>query len=100
MKEAGLAKKTINNHIDSLWMLGGWLITRINYYPLDRKTVPYIHFLENIAGLDGPLIHDFGESEQNEFDSTCRKFYKWLISQGYKLPPKQNKKSSTKKAKK
>lgn len=88
LKKEALTRKTINRHISHLWVLGGWLITQLNYDPEERDIKPHIHFLENIAGLDGPLIHDFNEAEHSAFDASCRKFYKWLVSNGYEKSEK------------
>ena len=78
MKKKGLSIKTINKHIDNLWMLGGKIIEELNYYKENRKIPALKMILNNIDSNEGPLIHDFSELQQGEFDSTCRKFYKFL----------------------
>ena len=50
----------------------------LNDYEENRK-LPALKMIFNcIDGNEGPLIHDFSEPQQDEFDSTCRKFYKFL----------------------
>ncbi len=79
LKSKKLSVKTINGHIDNLWMLGGKIIKMINYYPPDRQTPPLEMLKSCIDSGDGPLIHDFSEYEQEKFDATCRKLYKFLL---------------------
>lgn len=70
--------KTIKNHIDNLWILGGFIVKHINLYEKDRNVVPFFLLPRFIDSIDGPLIDDFSESEQERFDRICRKFYKFL----------------------
>jgi hypothetical protein len=79
LKSEDLSQKTINRHIDNLWLLGGHLIGHINAYPKDRKIEPLFLIPQCIDGYDGPYIRDLNDDEQKAFDSTCRKFYKWLV---------------------
>lgn len=78
MKESKLSPKTINEHIDNLWMLGGYIIKQLNYYEDERKILPNEMILKCIDSGDGPWIHDFSEYDQERFDATCRKFFKHL----------------------
>jgi hypothetical protein len=78
MKEAKLSVKTINEHIDNLWMLGGYIIGQLNDYDDKRHVLPKEMILECIDSGDGPWIHDFSEYEQERFGATCRKFYRYL----------------------
>jgi hypothetical protein len=80
LNESALAPRTINRHINNLWLLGGWLIGQINYFPEERKSEPLLLITHYVDGFDGPLIRDLTESEQRSFDATCRKFYSWLVS--------------------
>jgi hypothetical protein len=79
LKESSLSPKSINRHIDNLWLLGGWVITQINSYPEERKIEPLLLLPRYIDAYDGPLIPDLTESNQRSFDATCRKFYAWLV---------------------
>lgn len=75
----GLSPKTLRKHRDNLWLLGGELIGELWATPKLRKRP-----LEELiaAALDdegGPLLsHRQSEEEQRSFDSTCRKFHRFL----------------------
>ena len=74
-----LADKTLRRHRDHLWMLGGELIRRRHDDPdLCKQQVKTLLFnlIEEEGGpLSWPRIT---ESEQNSFDATCRKLYRFL----------------------
>ena len=77
----GLATTTLRRHRDHLWMLGGELIRRryeddkLNKMPAGKAIA------ELIEEEGGPLIWPrITEAEQNAFDATCRKLYKFLNS--------------------
>lgn len=78
IKSKGLSIKTINKHIDNLWVLGGNIIKELNDYEENRELPALKMILNSIDNNEGPLIHDFSELQQDEFNSTCRKFYKFL----------------------
>jgi hypothetical protein len=75
-----LSRKTLRKHRDNLWLLGGELIRDLHDSPgLRRRSIKELVFaaLENDGG---PLIsHNASEEEQRSFDSTCRRFYRFLI---------------------
>lgn len=75
----GLASKTVRRHYDHLWMLGGEVIRRRQEDPhLRRLPVEKVTFalLEEDGG---PLIWPrISESEQDSFDATCRKLYRFF----------------------
>jgi hypothetical protein len=74
-----LALRTVNRHIDNLWVLGGELIEEINNYPAHRKT-PFRKLSEEALNDEGgPLMTGYSEEAQKEFDATCRKFHAWLV---------------------
>jgi hypothetical protein len=75
---SGLAKRTIQRHVDNLWVLGGEIIRDLNYDPSLRK-VPADELIHKVIHEDGgPLIHHGSEDEQRSFDTTCRKFHRFL----------------------
>ena len=75
---SSLSPKTIRRHVDNLWLLGGEIIRDLNYTPALRK-VPAEKLIRNVVGADGgPLIYNGSEEEQRSFDSTCRKFHRFL----------------------
>ena len=79
LKDDKLTRKTINTHIDNLWLLGGFLIKHINNYSEDRKIEPHFLITHFVDSWDGPNIIDLSEYEQESFNRTCRKFYKYLV---------------------
>jgi hypothetical protein len=75
---SGLAKRTIQNHVDHRWLLGGEIIRDLNEDPSLRK-VAVEQLVRNVVHQDGgPRIHNGWEDEQRSFDSTCRKFHRFL----------------------
>ena len=72
-------KKTLNKHFNNLWLLGGELIDRIDKDEELRQISPLHFILQNIDSSGGPYSkHLDSEYEFESFDSTCRKFYKYL----------------------
>ena len=73
-----LSQRTIQTHVDNLWILGGEIIREVNEEPSLRK-VPAKQLIRKVIHEDGgPLIHNGWEDEQRSFDSTCRKFHRFL----------------------
>jgi hypothetical protein len=77
---AGLATKTLRRHRDHLWMLGGEVIHRLE----DDDSLRAFNIDPPSALLveedGGPLIWPhISESQQEAFDATCRKFYRYLV---------------------
>src|SRR5690242_7862356 len=81
-----LSPKTIQRHVDNLWMLGGEIIRDLNQDPSLRKR-PVDRILHAVIDADGgPLIHNGPEEEQRSFDATCRKLHRFLIHTGAARP--------------
>jgi hypothetical protein len=75
---SGLSKRTIQNHVDNMWLLGGEIIRDLNEDPPLRK-VAVEQLIRNVIHEEGgPLIHNGWEDQQRSFDSTCRKFHRFL----------------------
>ena len=72
-----LSPKTIQKHVDNIWALGGEFIRDLNYDQSLRKLPVEQHLIEMIED-GGPLLHHSGEDQQRSFDSTCRKFRRFL----------------------
>ena len=73
-----LSPKTIQRHVDNLWLLGGEIIRDLHHDPTLRK-LPTGRILHRVIGDDGgPLIHNGSEEEQSSFDSTCRRLHDFL----------------------
>jgi hypothetical protein len=75
---SGLSKRTIQNHVDNMWLLGGEIIRDVNEDPSLRKVAAEQLVRNVIHEEGGPLIHNGWEDEQRSFDSTCRKFHRFL----------------------
>jgi hypothetical protein len=75
---SGLSKRTIQNHVDNMWLLGGEIIRDVNENPSLRRAAAE-KLVRAVIHEDGaPLIHNGCEHYQRSFDSTCRKFYLFL----------------------
>lgn len=73
-----LSPKTIQKHVGNLWVLGGEIIRDLNQTPSLRK-VPADKLLADAVEDDGPLLyHCDSEEQQSSFESTCRKFRRFL----------------------
>ena len=78
LASSSLSPKTIRQHLDNLWLLGGEIIRDLNYDSSLRKMAAD-RLLRNVIHEDGgPLIHNGSEEEQRSFDSTCRKLHRFL----------------------
>ena len=77
---SGLKDRTIRNHMDNLWLLGGEIIRDVSMD--DEYDVPPGQILRESVGSDGgPYCrHLDTESEQKSFDATCRKLHKFFES--------------------
>ena len=84
--DAGWTKKTIRNHIDNLWLLGGEIIREVNTFNEYRRMNPRQKLLETIGPEGGPYCrHLDSEEESRSFDATCRKLYKYLMEEKARL---------------
>ena len=74
------SKKTIGNHADNLWLLGGELIRDLNEATKLRK-VPIQKLLLDLVQDGGPLLHHADSDERTQsFQATCNKFHRFLES--------------------
>jgi hypothetical protein len=79
--DQNLSGKTLRKHRDNLWVLGGELISCLHETPRLRKRPMDQVVRDTLADDGGPLIfHGRSEEEQHSFDSTCRKFHRFLES--------------------
>lgn len=90
-----LATSTLRRHRDHMWMLGGEVIRRrqedshLRHLPVEKAT---FDLLEEDGG---PLIWPrITEQEQDSFDASCRKFYRFLTAEA-KSQTQQNPKLKT-----
>jgi len=78
LASSGLSPKTIRNHVDNLWMMGGEMIRDLHEDPSLRKVAVDQLLRDVVHAGGGPLIHNGSEDEQRSFDSTCRKLHRFL----------------------
>ena len=67
LTESGLSKRTIQNHVDNMWLLGGEIIRDVNEEPRLRKKTAEQLVCNLIHEDGGPLIHNGWEDEQCGF---------------------------------
>ena len=61
-----------------MWLPGGEITRDVNNDP-SRKKIDAEKLIRDVIHEDGgPLIHNRWEDEQRSFDSTCRKFCRFL----------------------
>lgn len=74
-----LSGKTLRKHRDNLWLLGGEIISDLHKNPQLRKR-PMVQVLAAAVDDEGgpPISHRSSEDQQRSFDSTCRKFCRFL----------------------
>jgi len=75
---SGLSPKTIRNHVDNLWSLGGEIIRDLHYDPSLRKRPADRLLREAVHEWGGPAVHNGSEEQQRSVDSTCRKLHHFL----------------------
>jgi len=82
LKEKNLSVKTVNSHIDELWMLGGTIVDALHDEEKNRGMEPLKLIFALIDDEGGPLLNE--RRNQASFDGTCKKFYRFLRD-NYKL---------------
>jgi hypothetical protein len=78
LASSSLSRKTIQKHVDNLWLLGGEIIHDLNDDPRLRKVAADRLLRDVLHGDGGPLVHHNSEEAQQSFDSTCRKLHRFL----------------------
>jgi hypothetical protein len=78
LASSSLSSKTIRQHVDNLWTLGGEIIRDLNYTPSLRKVAAQRLLRQAVHADGGPLIHNGSEEEQHSLDATCRKLHRFL----------------------
>lgn len=77
LASSGLSRKTVRQHVDNLWVLGGEIIRDLNHTASLNIDVERV-LRDRIHVDGGPLIHNGSQEEQRSFDSTCRKLHRFL----------------------
>jgi len=74
-----LSRKTLRQHRDNVWALGGEVISRLQMDSgLRRQPIEQV-ILDVVSDDGGPLLsHGQSEARQRSFDATCRKLYRFL----------------------
>ena len=72
-----LSPKTIQKHVDNMWALGGEFIRDLHSDSSLRRK-PVEHVLLQMIEYGEPLLYHGDEDQQRSFDSTCRKFRRFL----------------------
>ena len=75
---ANLSPKTIRQHVDNLWTLGGEIIRDLHYDSSRRQLAADRLLREAVHEDGGPLVHNGSEEQQRSFDATCRKLHRFL----------------------
>jgi hypothetical protein len=76
---SNLSRATLRKHRDNLWALGGEIISMLHETPRLRKRPMADVVLAALSEEGGPLLsHHQSEEGQRSFDSTCRKFLRFL----------------------
>jgi hypothetical protein len=76
---SSLSPKTIQKHVDNMWVLGGEFIRDLHNDPALRKK-PVARVLLKMIEYGGPLLYHGGEDQQRSFDSNCKKLWKFLTA--------------------
>jgi hypothetical protein len=71
------SRRTIQEHVDNIWALGGQFITELNYDPALRKR-PVDRVLKEMIRYGGPLLRQADEEQQTSFDATCEMLRQFL----------------------
>ena len=81
MLALSLSRKTLRQHRDNIWVLGGEVIRRLQMDSgLRRRPIQQV-VLDLIGDDGGPLLsHGQSEAEQRSFDATCRKLFRFLTA--------------------
>jgi len=76
-----LSRKTLRKHVNNLWVLGSEIIRRLNDRP-SLRNVPIDDLVFDVVKDGGPLPYGCeSEEEGRSFESTCRKFRRFLEQQ-------------------
>ena len=76
--QRSLSRKTFRKHLNNLWLLGGEIIRDLNQTP-SLGNVPIERLVFDLVQDGGPLLHHSdSEEESRSFESTCRRFRRFL----------------------
>lgn len=75
---SNLSPKTIQKHVDNIWVLGGEFVRDLHNDPVLRRR-PVDQILLKMIEYGGPPLYHEGEDAPRSFDSTCRKLRRFLV---------------------
>lgn len=77
--ERDLSRKTLKNHIDNTWLLGGSIIRQVSMYE-EYKTAPLKKLMESVetGGMPPDGYDHMTEQELSAFERTCGLFGEFL----------------------
>ena len=74
-----LSRRTLRQHRDNIWALGGEVISRLQMDGSLRQRPIEQVVLDLVSNDGGPLLsHGQSEAGQRSFDATCRKLFRFL----------------------
>ena len=74
-----LSRKTLRQHRDNVWALGGEVISRLQMDSGLRRQPMEQVILDLVSDDGGPLLsHGQSEAAQRSFDATCRKLFRFM----------------------
>jgi hypothetical protein len=76
LAKTAFSPTTVRRHVDNLWSPGGEIIGDLHYDPSLRTAERVLRKAVHQDG--GPLVHNGSEDQQRSFDTTCRKFHRFL----------------------
>jgi hypothetical protein len=76
----GLTQKTVRNHLDNCWVIGGEIVREVWRVPKRRKLDPRQLVLDAVVDGEAPLAYHFDEQEQRNVDATARKLLRFLTA--------------------
>lgn len=80
--ERGLTPRTIRNHIDNLWAIGGEIIRDFHDEPSLRGRPARQLLLDAIGHGEAPLLYGASAEDQSSADATARKLLRFLSGTG------------------
>ncbi|MCI0420451.1 MAG: hypothetical protein L0312_14710 [Acidobacteria bacterium] len=78
LASTGLSPKTVRQHVDNLWSLGGEIIRDLHYDPSLRKKSADRLLRDSVHAHGGPAVHNGSEVQQRSVDATCRRLHRFL----------------------
>lgn len=79
LTESNVSARGIKKHLDNLWLLGGEIIRDVSLHEDYEKSDAAARLWEAIGPHEGPYCrHLHTASEQQSFDATCGKLYRFL----------------------